>query len=110
MSKHSFKNVTYFSEVVSGDVSTPAIDCFLMDTASFVMNFATGIACDVSIEGSIDGTTFVDIGVVIEPVDGVASAIRFASVPINLSYINVKLSSVVGSGQVTIKAQAKGFA
>jgi hypothetical protein len=110
MSKHSFKNVNYFDAAVSADVQTPAIDCYLMDTASFIMSFGIGVACSPIVEGSIDGVEFVDIGVVIEPVDGVAAANRFASFPVNLSYVRINLSSVTGSGQVTIKAQAKGFA
>lgn len=111
MSKHSYKNLKYFSQSVTANVSTLAIDCYMMDTASFVMNFPVGLACDITIEGSIDGITFVDIGVVIQPVDGVAAESRFANVFQNaLSYIRVSMSNVVGSGVVTITAQAKGFA
>lgn len=110
MSKHSYKNVNYFNEVVTAAVQTPAIDCYLMDTASFVMSFPVGLTCDIAIEGSIDGSVFVDLGVVIESVDGVASATRFANVFQNaLSKIRVSLSNVTGSGQVVITAQAKGF-
>lgn len=106
MSKHSYKNVNYYSATVSGSVSTTPIDCYCMDNASFVMTFGSGITCNVAIEGSIDGSTFVDIGVIIEPVSGASN--RFSSFPINLSYVRVSLSSVTGSGAVTIKAQAKG--
>lgn len=111
MSKHSYKNLNYFDQVVSADIQTLAIDCYMMDTASFVMQFPVGLACDVEIQGSIDGSTFVDIGVIIQPVDGLAAETRFANVFQNaLSYIRVAMKNVVGSGQVTIKAQAKGFA
>lgn len=110
MSKHSYKNVEFFNQAVSADVETMAIDCQMMDTASFVMSFPVGLACDISIEGSIDGSTFVDIGVVIESVDGVAVATRFANIfQFALSKVRVKLSNVVGSGDVVITAQAKGF-
>lgn len=110
MSKHSYKNLEYFNEVVSGDTQTMAIDCYLMDTASFVMSFPIGLTCDIAIEGSIDGLTYVDLGVVIESVDGVAAATRFANVFQNaLSKIRVSLTNVTGSGSVVITAQAKGF-
>ena len=110
MSKHLYKNVEYFNEVVSADTSTMAIDCQMMDTASFVMSFPIGFTCDLSIEGSIDGSTFVDVGVVLEAVDGVAAATRFANVfQYALSKIRVTMSNVTGSGQVVITAQAKGF-
>jgi len=111
MSKHSYKNLKYFNDTVSTDTATLAVDCYMMDTASFVMSFPIGLACDIAIEGSIDGVTFVDIGVAIEPVDGVATAVRFANVFQNaLSYIRVSMTNVVGSGDVVITAQAKGFA
>lgn len=111
MAKHSYKNLKYFNDTVSADTATMAIDCYMMDTSSFVMNFPVGLACDIAIEGSIDGITFVDIGVAIEPVDGVATAVRFANVFQNaLSYIRVNMTNVVGTGVVVINAQAKGFA
>lgn len=110
MSKHSYRNVEFFNQTVSADVQTMAIDCSLMDTASFVMSFPIGLACDITVEGSIDGTVYVDIGSVIESVDGVAVATRFANVFQNaLSKIRVSLTNVVGSGDVVITAQAKGF-
>jgi hypothetical protein len=111
MSKHSYKNLNYFDQIVSSDVQTLAIDCFMMDTASFVMQFPAGLQCDVEIQGSIDGVTFVDMGVIIQPLDGLAAETRYANVFQNaLSFIRVALTSVTGSGQVVIKAQAKGFA
>jgi len=110
MSKHSYKNLNFFDDTVNADIQTMAIDCYLMDTASFVMSFPTGLSCDITIEGSIDGNLFVDIGVVIESVDGVAAATRFANVFQNaLSKVRVSLTNVTGSGQVVITAQAKGF-
>jgi len=43
--------------------------------------------------------------------DGLAAETRYANVFQNaLSFIRVALTSVTGSGQVVIKAQAKGFA
>jgi hypothetical protein len=87
-----------------------AIDCYMMDTETFIMQFPVGFSCDISIEGSVDGTNYIDTGVIIQPVDGVATATRFASLSENaISFLRVSLSNVVGSGLVKIQAQAKGL-
>jgi len=106
--KHSYRKTDYYSATVSSGVSTLAIDCRMMDTAAFVMSFGSGLTCNVAIEESIDGVTFIDSGIIIEPLSGTA-ATRWASFPINLTFVRVTLSGVSGSGTVSISAQAKGF-
>lgn len=110
MSKHSYKKIDFVSQVVSADFKSQYIDCYMMDTETFIMQFPVGLACNITIEGSIDGSNWVDIGIIIQPVDGVAIATRFVSLDANaVAFIRISLDTVVGSGLVTIQAQAKGL-
>lgn len=107
--KNQYQNLNFYSSTISADDQTMALDMRFLDTCSFVIKSGVGLAATFSVEGSIDGITFVDVGIVIEPVDGVASATRFALVNLALSYARIKISGVTGSGTVEIQAQGKGY-
>lgn len=107
--KNQYQNLSFYSSVVSADDQSIPLDMRFLDTCSFVIKSATGLAATFTVEGSIDGVTYVDVGIVIEPVDGVADSVRFALVNLALSYCRISISDVTGSGLVEIQAQGKGY-
>lgn len=110
MSKRAYKNLQFFSEVVSADTDTIAIDMFTMDTAAFSVFVGTGLTTNISVMGSIDGTQYDDIGIIVEPTDGAADYTRLILVgPTAINHLKISFTGVSGSGQVSIKAAAKGY-
>jgi hypothetical protein len=108
-SNHSIPLVTLFSASVSGTTPIPTspLQSANIRSAAFSIQYPSTVQATFQLMGSLDGVTYFDLGVVIQPATGTAGVSGWAD-QVHVPFVAIQITPSTGSGMVTVKGLSTG--